>query len=121
MPELKVTLLEAIEKKVNFLKHIIRTLGLNNIEAIKGRAEDEEIIKTYKNSFDCVISRALSSIKDYINLAKPYIKENGIILAMKGPVEKKLSSELDEYQRLPLFQRGLGGLNTGNIPLNCTR
>ena len=112
MPELKVTLLEAIEKKVNFLKHIIRTLGLDNIEAIKGRAEDEEIIKTYKSSFDCVISRALSSIKDYINLAKPYIKvtpfykgglggikENGIILAMKGPVEKKLSSELDEYQK----------------------
>ena len=99
MPKLKITLLEAIEKKVNFLKHIIRTLGLDNIEAIKGRAEDEEIIKTYKNSFDCVISRALSSIKDYINLAKPYIKENGIILAMKGPVEKKLSSELDEYQK----------------------
>src|SRR4030067_354295 len=74
------------KKKVNFLKHIIRTLGLDNIEAIKGRAEDEEIIKTYKSSFDCVISRALSSIKDYINLAKPYIKENGIILAMKGPV-----------------------------------
>lgn len=99
MPELKVTLLEAIEKKVNFLKHVIRTLGLNNIEAIKGRAEDEEIIKAYKTSFDCVISRALSSIKDYINLAEPYIKEKGIILAMKGPAEKKLSSELDEYQK----------------------
>ncbi|MFZ3072820.1 MAG: 16S rRNA (guanine(527)-N(7))-methyltransferase RsmG, partial [Thermodesulfobacteriota bacterium] len=74
MPELKVTLLEAIGKKVIFLKHIIRTLGLNNIEAIKGRAEDEDVIKLYGNSFDCVISRALSSIKDYIGLAEPYIK-----------------------------------------------
>ena len=99
MPKLKITLLEAIEKKVNFLKHIIRILGLNNIEAIKGRAEDKEIIKAYKSSFDCVISRALSSIKDYIHLAEPYIKEKGIILAMKGPVEKKLSSELNEYQK----------------------
>lgn len=99
MPELKITLLEAIGKKVIFLKHIIRTLGLNDIEAIKGRAEDEGIIKTHSKFFDCVISRALCSIKDYVALSKPYIKEKGIILAMKGPVEKKLSSELEEYQK----------------------
>lgn len=94
--DLSVTLMDSVEKKVLFMRHIIRTLGLSNppgsIEAIHSRAEDPKTIEKYKNSFDAAITRAFSSLPDIIKMSLPYIKEGGFILAMKGPeVEKELA------------------------------
>ncbi len=94
LPALKVTLMEPITKKVHFLKHVIRTLGLEGIEVVRARAEDEATVRRLGRSFDCAVSRALASIDDYLELVRPYVGEGGVIIAIKGPAEERLMGEL---------------------------
>ena len=63
MPSLSVTLIDASRKKVSFLKHVIRTLKLDNIEALHIRAEDLANDPLYRNRFNVIISRAVSSLE----------------------------------------------------------
>ena len=62
MPEVEVTLMDSVEKKVFFLKSIIRTLGLSGVRAVHARAEDAAVIEELEGSFDCVVSRAISAL-----------------------------------------------------------
>ena len=94
-PSLSVTLIDASRKKVSFLKHVIRTLKLDNIEALHIRAEDLAKHPSYINRFDVIISRALSSLDSFVNLALPLLADEGVIIAMKGEVEK---AELDDLR-----------------------
>lgn len=81
-PSLKVTLLDSVNKKVTFMKHIIAELGLTGIEAVHSRAE--ELATTKKGSYDVVISRALTNLSDFVKLGEPFLKPDGILIAMKG-------------------------------------
>lgn len=81
-PSLKVTLIDSVNKKVTFMKHIISVLGLVNIEAVHIRAED--LAKSGKGKFDAVISRALTNLSDFIKIGEPSLKPEGILIAMKG-------------------------------------
>lgn len=85
LPDLSVTLLDAVEKKVHFMRHAIRRLGLKGAEAVSGRAESEALVSRYAGSFDCVISRAFAEVGMFLSLAMPYVRQGGLILAMKGP------------------------------------
>ncbi len=84
-PDIGLTLLDSVEKKVNFMRHIARTLGLNGVEAIANRAEAPDLVYRLSNSFDCVISRAFAEMEAFATLAIPYIRPGGMLLAMKGP------------------------------------
>lgn len=84
MPSLSVLLIDASRKKVSFLKHVIRTLKLIDIEACQLRAEDLAKQSIAFNSFDIIISRALTSIENFMTMATPLLAENGVIIAMKG-------------------------------------
>ena len=95
LPMLSVTLIDASRKKVSFLKHIIRTLKLDNIEALHMRAQDLAVHPSYINRFDVIISRALSSLDSFVNLALPLLADEGVIIAMKGEVDK---TELDDLR-----------------------
>ena len=87
-PSLKVTLIDGTRKKVNFLKHALRTLKLENIEAHQIRAEFLSEDPVYVNSFDVIISRAVSSLKRFVTMALPLLAKNGTIMAMKGEVDQ---------------------------------
>jgi len=78
--DVKVTLIDAVRKKVNFQKHVIRTLGLEDIRSFQTRAEQFACEKP----FDVIITRALSSLKEFVLLALPLLAENGVMLAWKG-------------------------------------
>ena len=95
LPKLSVTLIDASRKKVSFLKHVIRTLKLDNIEALHIRAEELAIQPSYINRFDVIISRALSSLDFFVRLALPFLADGGVIIAMKGEVDK---AELDDLR-----------------------
>lgn len=84
-PALEVTLVDKVEKKVFFMRHAIRTLGVKGAEAVAGRVEDPAFIKKYGGKFDCVISRAFTELKGFIEVALPFARPGGSILAMKGP------------------------------------
>jgi len=94
-PELCLTLLEPTGKKTHFLRHIVRTLGLKGVDIINGRAEDTAIIEEKAAAFDCVTSRALSELSVFFEMARPYLKDGGRVVAMKGPLDGKLDAELD--------------------------
>ncbi|WKZ32874.1 MAG: 16S rRNA (guanine(527)-N(7))-methyltransferase RsmG [Thermodesulfobacteriota bacterium] len=102
MPDLQVTLLDSVLKKVSFMRHVIRTLGLNGIEAIHARAEANELKTRLAGSFDCVISRAFSELTAFSALALPYLKPNGMLLGMKGPA---VIDELEAIGEIRGFSR----------------
>ena len=83
-PSLEITLIDSVRKKVDFQKHIIRTLGLKGIEAIHGRVQDKEVIQSFGERFDTVISRAFSDLQTLLVLSFPFLKKGGVVLAMKG-------------------------------------
>ena len=83
-PDLSVTLVDSVRKKVSFLKHAIRTLGLSDIDAVHGRLEDLCLLPEYRGKFDRVVCRAFSSLEDFANLALPFLSPSGCLLAMKG-------------------------------------
>ncbi len=106
-PSIDVTLLDSVEKKVHFMKHVIRTLGLTGIEAVSGRVEDKSIIERYSGAFDRVISRAFSDLGDYLRLSLPYTAPGGTIIAIKGPAyEKELKgvAEISGIERPNIFE-----------------
>jgi len=84
MPSLSVMLIDASRKKVSFVKHVIRTLKLENIESCHVRAEELAKKQAAANSFDVIISRALTSIESLVLMAAPLLAKDGVIIAMKG-------------------------------------
>jgi 16S rRNA (guanine527-N7)-methyltransferase len=92
-PSLKVTLLEATRKKVHFQQHLIRKLGLVEISALQGRAENMKAEKGITPQFDVVTSRAFSGLEKFLRSGVPFIKKGGSLIAMKG---KRAEEELEE-------------------------
>ena len=103
MPSLSVTLIDASRKKISFLKHVIRTLKLDNIEALHIRAENLANDPFYRNRFDVIISRAVSSLEFFRRLAWPLLIDAGHIMALKG------DHVMDEINELPGRGFGDGG------------
>jgi 16S rRNA (guanine527-N7)-methyltransferase len=83
-PAVELFLFEASQKKVFFLRHIIRELKLEGVEVIHGRAEAREMTKRYAERFDLVLSRALADLPASLHLAIPYVKGGGRIVSMRG-------------------------------------
>lgn len=115
LPALSATLIDGFRKKITFLKHIIRTLRLENIDARQIRAEEMVKAPELAAAFNVIISRALSSLKSYIAMALPLLAQEGIIIALKGKIDQ---SEIDDL--LSNFQDGLPGLPSDRIRLSLT-
>jgi len=98
MPDTDVVLLDTVTKKVHFIRHMIRTLGLSSaggVEAVSARVEDPSVVKKYGSTFDCVVSRAFSELKNFVAVGLPYLKPGGRLIAMKGPA---YAGELDSVE-----------------------
>ncbi|WP_418791239.1 16S rRNA (guanine(527)-N(7))-methyltransferase RsmG [Phosphitispora sp. TUW77] len=80
-----VVLLDSLKKRVHFLEHLIEELKLENIKTIHGRAEDCGQHPEYREMFDIVVSRAVSSVAVLSEFCLPFIRVNGIFIAYKGP------------------------------------
>ena len=91
--DLEVTLLDSVNKKVNFMKDSIEKLELSNTVAIHGRAEDFAHEKKYREKFDIVVSRAVSNMSTLAEYMIPFVKVGGKCICMKGP---SIESELQE-------------------------
>ena len=91
-PSLSVLMIDSVRKKVNFLKYVLRVLNLANIDALQIRAENLANEPEYTNSFDVIISRALSDLTPFVKSALPLLIPQGRMMAMKGKVDTK---ELD--------------------------
>lgn len=96
-PGFSITLVEAREKKVFFLRHIIRILGLQGIRAERLHL-DAAIAQEpqWREKFDVVISRAAFDLKIFLDLSRFVLKEKGYAIAMKGP---RVQEEIDAVAR----------------------
>lgn len=112
-PQIRLTLLEATGKKVVFLEHIVKELGLREVETIRGRAEELGRQVGYREAYDVALARAVAELSVLLEYALPLLKLRGIFVAQKGgdiqeEVEgagraaKILGGELKEVQEIRL-------------------
>lgn len=88
--EVEITLLDSLEKRVNFLNLVIDELGLKNVIAIKGRAEEFAMNSKYREKYDYSVARAVAHLQILLEISIPFIKVGGKCLLLKG------SNYLDE-------------------------
>lgn len=78
-----LTLIDSVNKKVNFMNEVIEKLDLKNARAIHTRAED--FAKDHREGFDVVVSRAVANMATLSELCLPFVKVGGLFIALKGP------------------------------------
>ena len=89
-PNLKVTLIDSLLKRVNYLNEIIKELELDNITAIHTRGED------YKAKFDVVTSRAVANIEKLVTFTMHLVDKDGVFIAMKGNIDNELTNSVEK-------------------------
>ena len=82
--KIEVTLLDSLEKRIKFLNEIITSLKLSGIKAVHFRAEDAGIDKTFREKYDICVARAVANLPVLLEYCLPFVKINGIFIAMKG-------------------------------------
>lgn len=83
-PNLKVTLADSLNKRVLFLEEVIDELGLEDIEAIHGRAEDLARDKAYREQYDLCVSRAVANLSTLSEYCLPFVKIGGQFISYKS-------------------------------------
>lgn len=83
-PEVRFTLLDSLNKRILFLKEVIEKLGLENVEAVHGRAEEYIRINNLWEEYDICVSRAVARLVSLTELSLPYVKKGGCFIAMKA-------------------------------------
>lgn len=92
-PDMKLTIIDPLSKRMEFLKIVINKLQLKDVSIIKTRAEDA--CKTMKESFDIVTARAVARLNVLVELISQLVKKDGLFISMKG---QKGNEELLEAQ-----------------------
>lgn len=83
-PQLKVTIVDSLQKRINFLNELAANLGLQNVAFYHDRAENFGKSKKFRESFDIVTARAVARMSVLSELCLPLVKKNGVFIAMKG-------------------------------------
>jgi len=112
-PDIEITLLDSLSKRVKFLEKIIEELKLDSINLIHGRAEDIAHIQYYRQKYDVALSRAVARLNILSELSLPFIRTGGNMISLKGVNAKEevdeakkairlLGGELEEIKTFPL-------------------
>ena len=84
VPSLEVTLLDSLAKRVDWLNEVSSCLELDGVRAIHARAEEQALVKGYRDSFDFVTARAVADLRLLGEICLPYAKVGGTFLSMKS-------------------------------------
>ena len=82
-PNIRVTLIDSLNKRIKFLNEVINVLGLKDIEAIHSRAEEGAMGK-YRESFDIAVSRAVANLSTLSELCIPFVRPGGRFIPYKS-------------------------------------
>lgn len=88
-PRQTMTLIDSVRKKINFVKHVLRQLGLDRIEALQTRAEALKGHGIQAEKFEVIVSRALADLNTVAQTAIPLIADEGCIVAYHGPRDER--------------------------------
>lgn len=103
IPELRLTLLDSLNKRVKFLDTVVNELGLTGVTLIHGRAEEMSLKKEHREKYDLATARAVAGLNILCEYCLPYVRRGGYFVAMKGP------SGYGELQSCSSAIRMLGG------------
>lgn len=95
-PNLKIVLLDSLNKRILFLQEVIEALGLEKVEALHGRAEDYARKAEYREQFDYCVSRAVANLTTLSEYCIPYVKEGGSFISYKSG---KVKEEVKEVKK----------------------
>ena len=103
MPNVKITLLDSLNKRINFLNEVIKGLDLKNVETIHSRSEDCGKDTLFREKYDIALARAVANLSTLSEYLLPFVKIKGKMICMKG-------SEIEEELRNAEYAIGvLGG------------
>ena len=111
-PDLNVTVMDSVAKKVKFCAEVIRQLGLSNIRAMQGRAEEAAHQQALREQFDCVTARAVATLPTLVEYLLPFVKVGGMCVAMKGSDAEAEAAQADAAIRM------LGGKLNRVVPVS---
>jgi 16S rRNA (guanine527-N7)-methyltransferase len=114
LPHLRLALLEATGKKVTFLAHVAKLLGLENVSTIHLRAEEAGQDARYRAQFDLVVARAVARLPTLLEYLLPLCKVGGQCVAMKG--ETAQTEADDSAQALKQLGGQLSGVHAVALP-----
>lgn len=87
--DLNVTLMDSLNKRINFLNEVTDVLGLDGIETIHARAEELGRNKKHREKYDICVSRAVANLASLTELCMPFVKVGGYFISLKGPKAKE--------------------------------
>lgn len=113
-PHLKITMVDSVNKKVNFVNECIEKIGLHNVEAVHGRVEDLGHDGRYRENADLVVSRAVAALVSLAEYCLPFVRVGGDFVSYKSV---KVDEELAEGKKAITV---LGGKVKKNIRFQLT-
>jgi 16S rRNA (guanine527-N7)-methyltransferase len=100
-PQIKSCLLDSLNKRVKFLQETFEILGLSDITAIHGRAEEFARNKQYREQYDLCVSRAVSNLATLSEYCLPYVRQGGVFVSYKsGKVQEEAAEAAKAIQLL---------------------
>lgn len=111
-PQIRLTLLDSLQKRINFLNEVTTQLELKNVELIHGRAEDFAKPSAKREQYDLCVSRAVANLSTLSELCLPYVKVGGKFISYKS--EKIVEEAVAAEKAIDL----LGGKIAGQIEMS---
>ena len=109
-PDRDFHLIDSNNKKIQFVQHVAGLLGLDNVTAVKARAEDY----APGHRFDTVIARALASLPKLVEIAGHHVGEDGVFVALKGRYPAEELKQLPETWQCSVRELKVPGLEAGS-------
>ncbi len=100
-PNLKVTLVDSLNKRINFLNEVIKKLGLENINTIHVRAE--EYSKTVREKYDVVTARAVASLPILMEYCVPLVNVDSFFIPLKSNIEEELENSKNKMKKMSVI------------------
>ena len=112
-PNIQVTMIESIGKKVNFIKSCLELLKLPNANVVNERAEKLANDKRFRGEFDVVTARAVTALPELIQLCIPMVKSDGVMISMKSEnkEELELAERVENFAKKEEWKRAYREIN----------
>ncbi|QHT58655.1 16S rRNA (guanine(527)-N(7))-methyltransferase RsmG [Paenibacillus lycopersici] len=83
-PHLRVTIVDSLNKRIQFLQHVVEQLGLQDVTCVHGRAEDIARLPAHRDRYELVTARAVARLSGLNELCLPFARRGGVFASMKG-------------------------------------
>lgn len=115
VPGMQLTLLDSLNKRINFLKAVGQALDFEDVSYIHGRAEDFGQDYQYREQYDVVVSRAVADLSVLLEYCTPFLKVGGYFIAQKGlKVQEELENATSALEKLSLVVENIIDVKTSN-------